>query len=70
MEVSACLLLASVLPAFGRPYSVAPDGDDANPGTLGSPSASLRRAQQAVRYRISHQIRKQADKLLGPEVTV
>lgn len=45
------LLLVAVLPAFGQPYYVAPTGNDANPGTLEQPFASLRRAQQAARER-------------------
>jgi hypothetical protein len=34
---------------FAQPYYTAPDGNDANPGTLDKPFASLQRAQQAVR---------------------
>jgi hypothetical protein len=39
------------VPAFTQPYYVAPTGNDANPGTLEKPFASLQRAQQAVRLR-------------------
>ena len=39
---SACVCVA-------QPYFVAPSGDDANPGTLGKPFATLQRAQQAAR---------------------
>ncbi|MGD0904500.1 MAG: PDZ domain-containing protein [Terracidiphilus sp.] len=45
------ILLAIALPAFGQPYYVAPGGSDTNPGTLGRPLASLRRAQEAVRQK-------------------
>ncbi|MGA9450054.1 MAG: PDZ domain-containing protein [Verrucomicrobiia bacterium] len=34
-----------------QPYFVSPVGDDANPGTLGKPFATLQRAQQAVRQK-------------------
>jgi hypothetical protein len=44
-------LLAVALPVFGQPYCVAPGGNDANPGTLAEPFATLQRAQQAVRQR-------------------
>jgi hypothetical protein len=43
------IAMAFALPAFGQPYYVAPAGRDTNPGTLGRPFASLRRAQEAVR---------------------
>ena len=39
------------LPAFGQPYYVAPTGNDASPGTLEKPFASLHRAQQAIRQK-------------------
>jgi hypothetical protein len=45
------LLLFLTWPAFGQPYYVAPSGNDANPGTLAQPFATLRRAQQAVRQK-------------------
>ena len=48
---SSLLLLGLVLPACGQPYFVAPAGNDANPGTLEKPFASLARAQQAVRQK-------------------
>lgn len=34
-----------------QPYFVSPAGDDANPGTLGKPFATLQRAQQAARQK-------------------
>jgi hypothetical protein len=43
------IMVAVGLPAFAQPYYVAPAGNDANPGTLGKPFASLQRAQKAVR---------------------
>ncbi len=48
--MGALLFLVSVL-AQGAEYYVAPVGDDANPGTLERPFATLRRAQQAVRVK-------------------
>jgi hypothetical protein len=45
------LLLAAAGTAFGQTYYVAPSGQDANPGTLEKPFASLQRAQQATRRR-------------------
>jgi hypothetical protein len=45
------ILLVVALPAFGQPYYVAPAGNDANPGTLAKPFASLQRAQQAARQK-------------------
>jgi hypothetical protein len=46
------LLLAGILiPAFAQPYYIAPDGGDANPGTLAKPFTSLQRAQSAVRQK-------------------
>ena len=48
---TSLLLLVLALPAFGQPYYVAPTGNDANPGTLEKPFASLQRAQQAVRQK-------------------
>lgn len=44
------LFLLLAFPAFGQPYFVAPNGDDADPGTLDRPFATLGRAQQAVRH--------------------
>ncbi len=43
------ILLALALPASGQPYYIAPAGNDANPGTLENPFATLERAQQAAR---------------------
>jgi hypothetical protein len=37
-----------------QPYFVSPAGDDANPGTIGKPFATLQRAQQAVRQKRGH----------------
>jgi hypothetical protein len=45
------LLFALVCPALAQPYYVAPAGDDANPGTLEKPFASLPRAQEAARQK-------------------
>lgn len=45
------VLVALALPVWGQPYYVAPVGNDANPGTLGKPFASLQRAQWAVRQK-------------------
>ncbi|HAO77454.1 MAG TPA: signaling protein, partial [Verrucomicrobia subdivision 3 bacterium] len=45
------LLAAFLVPAFAQPYYVAPGGNDANPGTLEKPFASLQRAQSAVRQK-------------------
>lgn len=48
-------IFAGVLAVFAacscgaQPYFVAPSGDDANPGTLRKPFATLQRAQQAMR---------------------
>ena len=43
------LMFVLTFSSFAQPYYVAPTGDDANPGTLKKPFASLHRAQQAVR---------------------
>jgi hypothetical protein len=49
--------IASVLAVFStwvcsaQPYFVSPSGDDANPGTLKEPFATLQRAQQAARQK-------------------
>jgi hypothetical protein len=48
---AAALLSASLCSA--QPYFVAPTGDDANPGTLAKPFATLQRAQAAVRQKRS-----------------
>lgn len=45
------LLPAIAGTAIAQPYYVAPSGQDANPGTLEKPFASLQRAQQAVRQK-------------------
>ena len=45
---SFALVLALARPAPAQPYFVAPAGNDANPGTLARPFASLHRAQLAV----------------------
>ena len=49
----ACIFLLAgfLVPAFAQPYYVAPGGNDANPGTLEKPFASLQRAQSAVRQK-------------------
>lgn len=44
------LFLLLAFPAFGQPYFVAPNGDDADPGTVDRPFGTIRRAQQAVRH--------------------
>src|ERR1017187_7575668 len=49
--LSLQILVAVALPAFGQPYYVAPAGNDANPGTIGRPFASLQRAQAALRQK-------------------
>ena len=54
---SAPRALACALAVFfacscgGQPYVVSPLGDDANPGTLKKPFATLQRAQEAVRHK-------------------
>jgi PDZ domain len=45
------MLAGMLVAAFGQPYFVAPAGDNANPGTLEKPFASLQRAQLAVRQK-------------------
>src|SRR5271165_4446521 len=45
------MAMAFALPVIGQPYYVAPAGNDANPGTLGKPFASLQRAQEAARQK-------------------
>lgn len=42
-------LTVFTLPVFAQPYYVAPGGDDADPGALERPFATLQRAQAAVR---------------------
>ncbi len=55
--VRAALVLAAVFAslscglAVAQPYFVSPTGDDANPGSLAKPFASLHRAQLAVRQK-------------------
>lgn len=52
MKALAILVLVSIsFGVFGQPYFVAPTGNDANPGTLEKPFATLRRAQEAVRQK-------------------
>lgn len=53
MRFSPGLLLLSVLslPVLGQPYYVSPSGNDANPGTLQLPFASIQRAQAAVQQK-------------------
>ncbi len=48
--VAAVAALSAALGA-AQPYVVSPAGDDANPGTLERPFATLQRAQQAVRQK-------------------
>jgi hypothetical protein len=45
----AMALTVFTLPVFAQPYYVAPGGDDADPGALERPFATLQRAQAAVR---------------------
>lgn len=45
------LVLFLPLGALAQPYYVAPTGRDTDPGTLGQPFATLKRAQQAARAR-------------------
>jgi hypothetical protein len=49
--LSLQILIAVALPALGQPYYVAPAGNDANPGTIQKPFASLQRAQTALRQK-------------------
>jgi hypothetical protein len=52
--ISACAVaLVSATLCGAQPYFVSPTGDDANPGTLGKPFATLQRAQQAARQHSS-----------------
>lgn len=48
--VSALVMFAASL-CGAQPYYVAPAGNDANPGTLNKPFATLQRAQEAVRQK-------------------
>jgi hypothetical protein len=48
--VSALVLLSATF-CGAQPYYVSPSGNDANPGTLKKPFATLQRAQQAVRQK-------------------
>ena len=45
----AFLAIAAALTASAADFHVAPNGDDANPGTAAKPFASLTRARDAVR---------------------
>ena len=45
------LTLFSACVCVAQPYFVSPAGDDANPGTLAKPFATLQRAQQAARQK-------------------
>lgn len=47
----AIAVLLSEAISSAQPYYVSPSGDDANPGTLGKPFATLQRAQLAVRQK-------------------
>ena len=50
LSVIAFFLLAGLpISAAAQSYFVAPNGDDANPGTLAKPFATLHRARQAAR---------------------
>src|ERR1700677_1459935 len=51
MPIIGGILLGLALPVLGQPYYVAPTGNDANPGTIGQPFASLQRAQAALRQK-------------------
>jgi len=48
--VCAVALISAIL-SRAQPYFVSPTGDDANPGTLEKPFATLQRAQQATRQK-------------------
>ena len=45
------MLVVFAISCFAQPYFVSPAGNDANPGTLEKPFATLQRAQQAVRQK-------------------
>ncbi len=47
--MTCCVLVLSARSSHAQPYYVAPSGNDANPGTLKKPFATLQRAQEAVR---------------------
>jgi hypothetical protein len=47
--IPICAALLSALSCSAQPYFVSPNGDDANPGTLDKPFATLQQAQEAVR---------------------
>jgi len=51
--VLACLLAALAIPSAHADYHVAPNGNDANPGTAAKPFATLPLARAAVRTRIA-----------------
>jgi hypothetical protein len=46
--ILALFLLAAPAPAHAATYYVATDGDDANPGTIGQPLATIQKAQEFV----------------------
>src|SRR6266542_2665023 len=50
-SVVLILALGSACFCNAQPYYVSPSGEDANPGTLQKPFATLQRAQQAVRQK-------------------
>jgi hypothetical protein len=50
-KISLCLaafLCLGILPGFGTVYYVAPNGDNANAGTISAPFLTIQRAQTAV----------------------
>ena len=49
--MALALALATTCLCEAQPYCVSPSGNDANPGTLEKPFATLHRAQQAVRQK-------------------
>jgi len=51
MKLALVLFTASICIGNTQPYFVSPSGNDANPGTLRKPFATLQRAQQAVRQK-------------------
>ena len=50
-NIAAALALLSACLCSAQPYFVSPTGDDANPGTLEKPFATLQRAQTAARQK-------------------
>jgi hypothetical protein len=48
-NILAIILCTSLVGLYGAEFHVAPDGDDANPGTAMRPFATLQRAQDAAR---------------------